>query len=163
VVWIKADNATVTLPHLRELIWSAVNDILWSLEALRLILQPSTDIQNAFFEKLRNACHMYPSTYDILPRLFRDHLRAIAIHRSSLAQLGVEASIYHIYTSFSSICIENIDDSARAQLDLVHTLETDVGSIRNDEKWEMALISTVQSCVERLGSSSKPLVPRQVP
>jgi len=160
VVWIKADNATVTLPHLRELIWSAANDVLWSLEALRLTLHPSTDGQNAFFEKLRNACHMYPPTYDILPRLFRDHLRAITVHRSSLTQLGVEASTYRIYTYFSSICRDNIDDGARAQLDLIHALETDVGSIRNDNKWEIALISTVQSCVERLGSSSKPLAPR---
>jgi hypothetical protein len=161
MVWIKADNITVAFPHLRELIWSAVNDILWSLEALRLTLHPSTEGQNAFFEKLRNACHTYPPTYDILSRLFRDYLRAIAVHRSALTQLGAETSTHQVYATFSSICRENIDDGARAQLDLIHTLETVVGSIRNDNQWEIALISTVQSCVLRLGSSSKPL-PREM-
>lgn len=162
LVWIKADNATVALPHLRELVWSAANDMLWSLEALRMTLHPSTEAHNTFFETLRNACHTYPPTYDILPRLFRDHLRAIAVHRSALTQIGAKTSTHQIYASFSSICRENIDDGARAQLDLIHTLETDVGGIRNDGKWEIALNSTVQSCIVRLGSSSKPLVRREI-
>lgn len=95
---------------LRTSLWHAARDILYSVEGLKLMIQPSSDGKGDFFAQLTSTCKDEPvAVLSICHNLFADQLAAAKTHRASLSQWKVDFSVARSYKAFETICARSID------------------------------------------------------
>ncbi|KAG8758725.1 hypothetical protein FRC14_007512 [Serendipita sp. 396] len=152
--WLLSISKAKDRPALKQALWEVGDDILLSIEAIKILSQ-SLDDGHGYFAQLQSICSINPQLLNLTVTLFQKQINAVRLHRSTLEAVKLQISPARLFTFYSKTFMA-IDDGLAllAQLKILQSLgmppEIDV----HNTDWSLALRSNLEWCILAITSSA---------
>ena len=156
--WIVSVKRTksANLVKLHDALWIVGTDILNSHEALRTMLEPSSDAESLFYNLGTSLHERVDETASVLPRLFATHSEVLQKNKTTLAQANITITPVQYFTSLR-LLFDSADEAPsvwKARAETMEIVESMKLVSTAGTSWNEEIRNTVLACCRTLDKPS---------